>query len=470
MHFGLRTRVALAFGLLSLLIAGVVSVATYGLARWYLLEQRESAALSRAVLDSRAVAASLDSGSLPSTALEQVPSVGTSQPMVLTNGVWYTTSVTVPPNELPQDLLVASAGGGAQQRAEINGEPYFLVAVDLQGATYVEVFPLRDLDLILTIGGWLFVIQTLLAGALGVLIGRYTVGQLLRPLRRLREGAESVAGGDFAARITLANDPDLDPLADSFNEMAQAVASRIQRERRFSANVSHELRSPLTSVVGTAELLDRRREILPDREAGLVRVLVEQVHRMSQMLLDLLEISRIGGDENLQWESVDLSMLCHDVVRVRGLSEHLVTGDSPIVRTDARRFERIVGNLIDNAQRHGTGVEQVLIQRHPESVHVCVDDAGPGVNPASLERLLEPFTRGEEAALVERGTNVSGKDVTNSASLDGRSSGAGLGLAIAAEQANLLGARLHVMASPYGGSRFVIEIPVRGGADLEPDA
>ena len=222
--------------------------------------------------------------------------------------------------------------------------------------------------------------------------------------------------------------------------------------------------------MGTAELLDRRREILPDREAGLVRVLVEQVHRMSQMLLDLLEISRIGGDENLQWESVDLSMLCHDVVRVRGLSEHLVTGDSPIVRTDARRFERIVGNLIDNAQRHGTGVEQVLIQRHPESVHVCVDDAGPGVNPASLERLLEPFTRGEEAALVERGTNVSGKDVTNSASLDGRSSGAGLGLAIAAEQANLLGARLHVMASPYGGSRFVIEIPVRGGADLEPDA
>lgn len=444
MRFGLRTRVALAFGLLSLVIAGAVSVATYGLARWYLVEQRENAALTRAVLDSRAVAASLDSGADPSAALEQVPSVGTSQPMVLVDDVWYTTSVTVPPDELPQDLLAQAAGGGAQQRTEISGEPYILVAVDLQGATYVEVFPLRDLNLILTIGGWLFVVQTLLAGAMGVVIGTYTVGQLLRPLRRLRRGAEAVASGDLTARISLENDPDLDPLAESFNEMARAVESRIQRERRFSANVSHELRSPLTSVVGTADLLDRRRDVLPDREAGLVGILVEQVHRMSQMLLDLLEISRFGGDEQVQIESVDLSVLCLDAVRIRGLSEHLVTGDTPVVRTDARRFERIVGNLIDNAERHGAGVRQVLIKRQPDFVEVCVDDAGPGVDPTSLDRLIEPFTRGDEAVPT---------------------SGAGLGLAIAAEQASMLGARLHVERSPLGGSRFVIEIPVRNGDD-----
>ena len=444
MKFGLRTRVALAFGLLSLVIAGAVSVATYGLARWYLLDQRESAALTRAVLDSRAVAAALNSGATPASALEQIPSVGTSQPMVRISGIWYTTSVTIPPDELPQNLLTLSVGGGAQQRTEISGEPYYLVAVDLQGATYVEVFPLRDLNLILTIGGWLFVIQTLIAGFMGVLIGRYTVGQLLRPLSKLRQGAEAIAGGDLSARIAPSNDPDLDPLADSFNEMAQAVQSRIQRERRFSANVSHELRSPLTSVVGTAELLDRRRDALPDREAGLISILVEQVHRMSQMLLDLLEISRIGGDELLQVESVDLSLLCRDVIRIRGLSETLITGDAPVVRTDARRFERIVGNLIDNAQRHGSGVKQVLVQRHPDMVHVCVDDAGPGVDPQSLERLLEPFTRGDESVST---------------------SGAGLGLAIAAEQANLLGARLLVQASPLGGSRFVIELPVAGGDD-----
>lgn len=444
MRLGLRTRVAISFGLLSLVIAGAVSLATYGLARWYLVDQRENSALTRAVLDSRAVAASLESGLSPSEALMQVPSVGTSQPMVLVDNTWYTTSVTVPPDELPADLLVQSAGGGAQQRTEISGEPYFLVAVDLQGSTYVEVFPMRDLNLILTIGGWLFVIQTLIAGAMGVLIGRYTVGQLLRPLRRLRTGAESVAGGDLTARIPLAGDPDLDPLAESFNEMAQAVQSRIQRERRFSANVSHELRSPLTSVVGTAELLERRRDLLPDREAGLVAVLVEQVHRMSQMLLDLLEISRIGGDEQLQLESVDLSVLCLDVIRIRGLSEHLVVGDTPVVRTDARRFERIVGNLVDNAQRHGAGVRQVLLQRQPDRVQVCIDDAGPGVDPATLDGLLEPFARGDDSVPT---------------------TGAGLGLAIAAEQASLLGARLHVEQSPLGGSRFVIELPVRGGDD-----
>jgi Signal transduction histidine kinase len=198
---------------------------------------------------------------------------------------------------LPVGLLDSAAtNGGAQQRADIGGEPYFVVAVQLTDAMYVEVFSLQDLNRTLTIGGWLLLVQTIIAGGLGALIGRYTVGQILRPLRRLGAGARRIASGDLGTRIDETGDRDLDPIAESFNEMAGAVQSRIQRERRFSANVSHELRSPLTTVVGTADLLDRRREELPEREAKLITVLVEQVHRMSQMLLDLLEISRIGGE------------------------------------------------------------------------------------------------------------------------------------------------------------------------------
>ena len=440
MRFGLRTRVALSFAAVSLIIAGAISVATYTLASYYLVSQRETAALTRATLDSRAVAAALNSGATPTTALEQVPSVGTSQPMVQVANTWYTTSITVPPDSLPTELLtLATSAGGAQQRLDIGGEPYFIAAVQLQDAMYVEVFPLRDLDRILTIGGWILGAQVAIAGIAGWLIGRYVVGRVLHPVRRLGAGARRIASGELSTRIALTGDADLDPIAESFNGMAEAVQSRITRERRFAANVSHELRSPLTSVLGTAELLERRRDELPVREAGLITVLVEQVQRMSQTLLDLLEISRIGADDPPQWESANIMQLCQGVLEARGLPLSLAVGDQPVVRTDARRFERIIGNLVDNAERHGAGIVRLTIEREPAVVRVFVDDAGPGIEAEMAERIFEPFARGEGSSSTP---------------------GAGLGLAIAQEQASVLGVTLRATTSPHGGARFVVELPV----------
>jgi two-component system sensor histidine kinase MtrB len=440
MRFGLRTRVALSFAAVSLVIAGAVSIATYSLASFYLLGQRETAALTRATLDSRAVGASLDAGVSPNAALDQVPSVGTSQPMVRVESTWYTAAIAVPPDSLPPELLnLARDVGGAQQRIGIGGEPYYVVAVQLPNAMYVEVFPLRDLERIFTIGGWVLGVQVAIAGIAGWLIGRYVVGRVLHPVRRLGAGARRIASGELGTRIALTGDPDLDPIADSFNGMAEAVQSRITRERRFAANVSHELRSPLTSVLGTAELLERRRDELPVREAGLITVLVEQVQRMSQTLLDLLEISRIGADDPPQWETANIMALCQGVLEARGLPLSLAVGDQPMIRTDARRFERIVGNLVDNAQRHGAGLVQLVIEREPFVVRVFVDDAGPGIEPDVAERIFEPFARGEGSSTTP---------------------GAGLGLAIAQDQASVLGISLRVTASPQGGARFVVELPV----------
>ena len=452
MRFGLRARVALAFGLLSFVIAGAVSGATYSVARWYLLNQREDSAITRAVLDSRSVDASLAADLAPVTALEQVPSVGTSQPMIQVQGVWYTSGVTVPPVSLPASLLsTAAKDGGSQQRTTIGDEEYLLVAIQLGTSVYVEVFPLRDLDLVLTIGGWLLVIQTLFAGIIGVFVGRYTFARIIRPLLRLGAGARRIASGELSTRIQLMRDPDLDPIAASFNGMAESVQSRIKREQRFSANVSHELRSPLTAVVGTAELLERNLDDLPEREQRLIGTLQTQTARMSQMLLDLLEISRIGNDDPLLKESVSVTTLCLDAIHVRGLPEDLIhvedEGDH-LITTDTRRFERIVGNLIDNANRHGGGVTAIHIARishsDPEHIVVAVEDAGPGIPVDEVPKLFEPFTRGEDAK---------------------ETSGAGLGLAIAIEQAHLLDVELRVESVDPHGARFVMEIPVAMGPE-----
>ena len=439
MRLRLRTRVALSFAALSLIVAGTVSVTTYAFANWYLVNQRQDAALTRAALDSRAVSAYLAAGSTASEALEQIPSVGSSQSMILLGSTWYTAAVTVPPDALPADLLAAAEPTGARQRFAVGADPYYAIALPIDSGVYVEVFSLRDLDRTLTWGGWILVGLTALAGLFGAVIGATAVGRILRPVRRLGEGARRIAGGELGTRIDLSNDPDLDPIASSFNDMAEAVQVRIARERRFSANVSHELRSPLTSVLGTAELLEGRRDQLPEREAGLVTVLVQQVRRMSHMLLDLLEISRIGSDDPLQWESANLAALCRDVAGQRDVDPALVVGDEPVVRTDARRVERIVGNLIDNAQQHAGGVVQVLVQRDADSVRIVVDDAGPGIDESIRERLFEPFTRG--------GTR-------------GETDGAGLGLAIVAEQALTMGGHVTVQTSPAGGARFVATLPI----------
>lgn len=438
MRLRLRTRVAVAFAVLSLMVAGTVSLGTYAFASWYLIGQRESAALTRAALDSRAAGAYLEAGLPPADALDQIPSVGTSQPMIRIESTWYTTAVTVPPSELPPSLLAMAEPNGASQRFTIAGDPYYVVAIPAADALYVEVFPLRDLDQTLTWGGWILVSLSLLAAAFGAVIGASAVGRILGPVRRLGVGARRIASGELGTRIALTADPDLDPIADSFNDMAEAVQQRIAREQRFSANVSHELRSPLTSVLGTAELLEGRSAALPEREAGLVSVLVQQVRRMSQTLLDLLEISRLSADDPPQWESADIAALCREVAEQRGADPAVVVGDQPVVRTDARRVERIVGNLIDNARHHGGGVTQIRIEQDADEVRIVVDDDGPGIDPELRDRLFEPFTRGGSGS---------------------RTDGAGLGLAIALEQAHVLGGGLTVDSAPSGGARFVARLP-----------
>jgi signal transduction histidine kinase len=274
---------------------------------------------------------------------------------------------------------------------------------------------------------------------IGGAIGRYLGGRLMRPLERLGDGARQLAAGDLSVRLPDTGDPDLDPISDSFNEMAVAVASRIERERRFVANVSHELRSPLTTVVGTAELLEQHRDSFPPREARLVTSLAGQARRLTRILLDLLEISSVTAAAPVQRDATDLAALAESVLVSRNLDPALVVGDRPVVVTDARRVERVLANLVDNAVRHGDGLRQVLVGAGSRRIRVHVDDAGPGIEGDS-DRLFEPFARGGRAE--ER-----------------RVQGAGLGLAIVREQAGAIGATVAVGRSPFGGARFTLDLP-----------
>lgn len=443
MRTGLRARVAIGFALLSLAVAIAVSVPTYLLTQYYLTVQRERAAVTRTVLNAGQFVAGLREGQSPLQSMQDVPIVGVSRAFAVVDGAWVANGGPVLPMQTPIALRQQSPGTGATQRFPVKGEPYLGVAIGIPGGTYVEVFPLAELVSALATTRAVLIATTAIAAVVGALLGFLAAGALLRPLQRIAGSAKRIAEGDLSSRIETTRDGDLQPIVTALNEMIEAVQEQLQRERRFSANVSHELRSPLTAVVGTAELLRAKADALPPREADLVRVLDEQVARLSRMLLDLLEIAKVtaSGQESVH-EPVDLAVVGRTVLR-----EHAVDGEtvpivgSAVVMSDARRIERILGNLVGNAALHGGGVVSVRIQSSNGSVDVAVEDAGPGVAMKDRERLFEPFARGDEAMTT---------------------AGAGLGLAIAREQAAFIGGSLSIEDAPGGGARFVLHLPVEG--------
>jgi signal transduction histidine kinase len=440
-RFGLRTRVALVFAVLSMVVAVLVASGIYLVSRTYLTNQRQSVALTRALADARSVDAGIAGGTQPGEVLSQLPVVGASQALMRVGSVWYSRGSTVSPADIPVSLIdLTLTEGGAQQTFVIGDEYFYAVAVYTRSGLYLELFPLSDLLETLRNGALLLVLLALGAFVVGGALGRYVGGLLMRPLRRMGAGAQRLAAGDLSVRLPDTGDPDLDPISDSFNEMAVAVASRIERERRFVANVSHELRSPLTTVVATAELLEEHHGTFPPREARLVTSLATQSRRLTRILLDLLEISSVTARAPVQRDATDVAALIEAVLTGRNLETGLLLGDRPTVVTDARRIERVMANLIDNATRHGHGVRQILVVAGDGRVRIHVDDGGPGVNPDEVERLFEPFARG--SGVAER-----------------RIEGAGLGLAIVREQAEAIDGSVTVSTSPYGGARFTLDLP-----------
>ncbi|MCU0259916.1 MAG: HAMP domain-containing histidine kinase, partial [Ilumatobacteraceae bacterium] len=276
--------------------------------------------------------------------------------------------------------------------------------------------------------------------------GWSTSRRLLRPLSDVADAAGDIAEGALGARLPAAADPDLDRLAGSFNDMADAVQTRIEREERFASDVSHELRSPITALTAAVEVLDARRADLPDRTQQALDVVVDQVRRFDAMVLDLLELSRIdAGATDLHTESVDIADVC---ARIAHRSGHRdvpieVAPDAPATaRLDKVRFERVLTNLLDNAKHHGGGPTRVSIERGPVGlVAVAVEDAGPGVAASEKLRIFERFARGSAAR---------------------HRTGSGLGLALVAEHVHALGGEAWVEDRPGGGARFVVTVPAEG--------
>jgi len=447
LRLSLRWRVAVAFGLSSLVVASLFAAATWHLASSYMLGQREQSVTAQAVANVRLVEATLGVGS---EGLDELLTGLAGEPrstiLLHREGSWITSGRQVDPAVLPAQLLaLARDGTPAHQRLVVDKVAVLAVALPVaaEDGIYVQLSPLVELDRSFWFLSRLLVAGTALSALLGIALGWWTSRRALRPLTELTAAAARVAQGDLQARLPEQSDPDLAPLAATFNATASALEQRVRRDARFAGDVSHELRSPLTTMVNASEVLQRRRAELPATARTAADLLAKEVQRFRHMVVDLLEISRLDQTlDDQALEAVDLGELVRNVAASRPGDVPLdVEQPPPLVLADRRRLDHVVANLLDNAEHHGGGPVHLTVSRRNDRVHLEVDDAGPGVPIQLRERVFERFARGAHAG------HRSDDD------------GSGLGLAVVAQHVNAHGGAVWVEDRPSGGARFIVELP-----------
>jgi signal transduction histidine kinase len=287
------------------------------------------------------------------------------------------------------------------------------------------------------------VLLALVAAASWLLVGRS-----LGPVERMRREVDVITAGNLDARVVEPSSADeVGRLAVTLNSMLERLQRSSDRQRRFIADASHELRTPVANVTAALDIANRYpdRTVWPDvaDDIGL------QVQRLQGLVDDLLLIARRDHTDPLPpSKGADLATVvrseidhlqpnARSLVRVVG---HLDDTPASIATRDAAR---VVANLLDNATRHAASCVEVSVERAGDDLVLTVADDGPGVPPDQRERVFEPFVR------LDR----------HRARRDG---GAGLGLAIVCDLLHDVNGHVAVFDSPLGGAAFVATIPAAG--------
>jgi two-component system sensor histidine kinase MtrB len=439
------------FAVVTLLVSVVLAGTTFLLARSYLLDQREASLTRQAfadanVLNSRLATAGAEVGEVLG---DLVPSNGADVLVRDGDGRWYSSSpLDVDRKDVPGPLREIVEGGEAGTVPIATAEgPALMIGVPLRaaGVEFYEAASLLELRQVLRTLGVVLAAGAAAATAVGTFFGVWASRRAIQPLEQVAGAATRIAGGELTTRLPATDDPDLVAIVAGFNSMVDALAARIDRDARFVGDVSHELRSPLTTLVTSVEVLAARREELSPRGQQALTFVEGELGRFRRTLDDLLQLARIDGDAALDSaRRVSMTELVRELLAHTGRPADLLVGDpekDTRVRGDKTSLERAVRNLLDNADRHAGGPCAVHVERRDDAVVVTVDDAGPGVAVEDRERIFERFARGPRAARRSL-------------------PGAGLGLAIVAETAARHGGAAWCSDAPTGGARFSLSLPV----------
>ncbi len=310
----------------------------------------------------------------------------------------------------------------------------------------------------------------LLAGLLGaLLLFAGLIATMRRPLEALVAAAGRLAAGDRSTRVEVGGPAETASLGAAFNEMAAELEleaserDRLDRMKdEFVLTASHELRSPLTSVQGFAELLMMDRDSLSPRQVETVQIILDNCRHLVRLLNDLLDLARSdAGRLTIRPRPTQLTPLIEDVVRtmraqtdadnqtlVERIDPHL-----PLVEVEPDRIRQILVNLVTNAHEYSPdeATIEVIARVADHVVQIDVIDNGPGIPTAQAEHIFERFTRGD-------------------AGLTQRVGGTGLGLAISKSLVELHGGTIEVDSVEGQGSTFTVRLPLAPPGAVESTA
>jgi two-component system sensor histidine kinase MtrB len=446
----LSVRITATFAAGALLVAVILAAGAYFLTSHFLIQQQERSALRQSLFSAAVVRDGLQAQApdVPGL-LDTLPSGAETNAVIEKSGRWYSSSLTVSRDALP-DAVRRRVLAGEVVRAwgKSNAHPALVVGVALPAVdgAYFQLIDESALDRTLSVLRAVLLAAAVVATAAGASVGWWASRRLTAPLRTVAAAAERIAAGDLHTHLPSEIDGELAGLVTSFNAMVDALRGRIERDARFAGDVSHELRSPLTTLSTSLSVLQGRRDELSERGRGALDLLAFEVSRFQRLVEDLLEISRSdAGEATSEREPVRICELVLNLLADARYGDIKTDIDSrlldSVVIGDKRRLEQALRNLLDNAEAHAGGATCVAVQPSPSGVALIVDDAGPGVPVEERDRIFDRFARGRTAR--RRGS----------------AGGTGLGLALVREHAQAHGGEVAVCDRPGGGARFVIELP-----------
>jgi len=291
----------------------------------------------------------------------------------------------------------------------------------------------------------------LATGAFALLIAAgvsaYLARRMTRPIAAMRDTAERIAGGDLSARVAVSGpDDELRSLARSLDTMAAELETARGHERAFLLSVSHDLRTPLTSIRGYAEAITDGIIEDPAERARAGSIIAAEARRLERLVADLLDLARLDAHQfSLHPQRVDARVVVNEAVaafvpsaREWGLRLEVTDGGPAPADLDPERLAQITANLVENALKYARSTVRVELARADGRVEVRVDDDGPGVPAAARDRVFERLYTARDTP--------------------GRKVGTGIGLAIVHELAGAMGGSARCEPLAPAGTRFTVTV------------
>jgi signal transduction histidine kinase len=358
--------------------------------------------------------------------------------------------LTVPPT-------VARALAGRLDTGRLGARDYVGVPVIRSGlvvgavylAYHVESDPVFGTIRFVAGVWWQFLLAGACAAIIALLLARFLARGMTQPLRDMAQAASGMSRGDYRQRVGVKSRDEVGRLAEAFNAMAGEMEGLERLRRELVANVSHELKTPISAIRARLEnLLDGVERPSPE----VISVMLQQSERLSRLVDQLLDLSRLeSGDVPLELEPVELAPLIDRVVSEvesarpgRSLEVRTdIPADLPPVWADRERVHQVLFNLLDNAFRFtpSGGRVAVAAARHGGSCEVRVEDTGPGIPPEHLGLVFERFYRVDPSRSRDDG-------------------GTGIGLAIARSVVEAHGGRIWAESPDGRGATFRFVLPL----------